>query len=138
MPSPINQPIDLNGGYYVCKASALKASATIPYGNIAMLVGGKIRAAATGVSGSVLLGMSLQNLLETTAADVTLPAPALFARGVTVYLDAKSGDEPTAANIGGPVYLHTSSEVKATLASDDLALTMVELRADGKIGCRIP
>ena len=72
------------------------------------------------------------------AATATLLATAVFARGLVVYLDAKSGDEPTAANIGGSVYLNTSSEVKATLASDDLALTMVELRADGKIGCRIP
>ena len=132
----INQP--LPASYYVAKASVLKASETIPYGNVAMQVGGKIRAAVTGVSGSVLLGMSLQPLLETTGSDVTLPAPALFARGVTVYLDAKSGDEPTAANLGGVVYLNTSSEVKASSAADDLTLTCVDIRSDGKIGCWIP
>lgn len=134
----INQP--LSNTYYVAKASVLNASETIPYGHVAMQVGGQIRAALTGVSGSKLLGMVLagQGLIETTGADVTLPQPAAFARGLTVYLDAKSGDEPTAANLGGVVYLSTSSEVKATSAADDLTLTMVDLRADGKIGCYIP
>lgn len=132
----INQP--LSHSYYVAKASVLKASEVIPYGNVAMMQGGKIRAAATGVTGSKLLGMSLKTLTETTGSDVTLPQPAVFARGLTVYLDPKSGDEPTAANIGGPVYLDTSAQVKATAAADDLSLTCVDVRADGKIGCYIP
>ena len=132
----INQP--LNNSYYVAKASVLLASATVPYGNIAMQVSGKIRPALTGVSGSKLLGMSLQSLAETTGSDVTLTQPAVFARGLTVYLDAKSGDEPVAANLGGPVALDTGAQVKATVASDDLTLTMVDLRADGKIGVYIP
>jgi len=134
----INQP--LSASYYVAKASVLKASETIPYGNVAMQVSGKIRAAATAVSGSKLLGMVLagSGLVETTGSDVTLTQPAVFARGLVVYLDAKASDEPTAANIGGPVYLNTSSEVKLTSAANDLSLTMVELRADGKIGVYIP
>lgn len=134
----INQP--LSHSYYVAKASVLNASETIPYGHIAMQVGGQIRAALTAVSGSKLLGMVLagQGLIETTGSDVTLPQPAAFARGLVVYLDAKSGDEPTAANLGGSVALDTSSQVKATVAGDDLTLIMVDLRADGKIGVYIP
>ncbi len=132
----INQP--LNHTYYVAKATVLKASATVTYGEVAMQVSGKIRPALTAVTGSKLLGMSLKTLIETSGSDYTLPQPAVFARGLVVYLDAKSGDEPTAANIGGPVYLNTSSEVKATSAADDLTLTCVDVRADGKIGCWIP
>ena len=134
----INQP--LSNTYYVAKASVLNASETIPYGHVAMQVGGQIRAALTGVSGSKLLGMVLagQGLIETTGSDVTLPQPAVFARGLVVYLDAKSGDEPTAANLGGSVALDTSSQVKATVAGDDLTLTCVDVRADGKIGVYIP
>mgnify|MGYP003443281485 CR=1 FL=1 len=134
----INQP--LSNSYYVAKASVLNASETIPYGHVAMQVGGQIRAALTGVSGSKLLGMVLagQGLIETTGSDVTLAQPAAFARGLVVYLDAKSGDEPTAANLGGSVALDTSSQVKATVAGDDLTLIMVDLRADGKIGVYIP
>ena len=132
----INQPMPAT--YYVLKASTLKASAVVPYGNVAMQVSGKIRPALTAVTGSALLGMSLQSLNETTGADVTLPQPAVFARGLVVYLDAKSGDEPTAANLGGPVALNTAAEVKATVAQDDLTLTCVDVRADGKIGVYIP
>ena len=132
----INQPMPAT--YYVLKASTLKASAVVPYGNVAMQVSGKIRPALTAVTGSALLGMSLQSLNETTGADVTLPQPAVFARGLVVYLDAKSGDEPTAANLGGPVALNTAAEVKATVAQDDLTLTCVDIRADGKIGVYIP
>lgn len=134
----INQP--LSASYYTAKASVLKASETIPYGHVAMQVAGKIRAALTAVSGSKLLGMVLagQGLIETTGSDVTLPQPAVFARGLVVYLDAKSGDEPTAANLGGLIALDTSSQVKATVAGDDLTLTCVDVRADGKIGVYIP
>ena len=124
--------------YYVLKASTLKASAVVPYGNVAMQVSGKIRPALTAVNGSALLGMSLQSLNETTGSDVTLPQPAVFARGLVVYLDAKSGDEPTAANLGGPVALDTAAQVKATVAQDDLTLTCVDIRSDGKIGVYIP
>ena len=132
----LNQP--LSDGYYVAKASVLKASETIPYGNIAMIVGGKIRAALTAVANSTLLGMSMQNLAETTGADVTLPQPAVFARGQVVYLNGKAGDLPTAADLGGPVYLDTSASVKATPAANDLSLILVDVRADGMFGVRIP
>ena len=132
----INQPI--TDGYYTAEASVLKANEEVPYGHVAMQVGGKIRAALTAVAGSKLLGMSLQDLDETTGSDVTLSPPAAFARGLVVYLDAKSGDEPTAANLGGNVALDTSSQVKATVAGDDLTLTCTDIRADGKIGVYIP
>ena len=134
----INQP--LSNTYYVAKASVLNASEVIPYGHVAMQVSGQIRAALTAVSGSKLLGMVLagQGLVETTGSDYTLPQPAVFARGLVVYLDAKASDEPTAANLGGPVYLSTSSEVKATSAANDLSLTCVDIRSDGKIGVYIP
>ena len=132
----INQP--LPASYYVAKASVLKASETIPYGNVAMQVAGKIRAALTAVANSALLGMSAQNLAETTGADVTLPQPAIFIRGQVLYLNGKAGDLPTAALLGSPVALDTSSQVKATIAANDLTLILVDVRADGKIGVYIP
>ena len=132
----LNQP--LNDGYYVAKASVLKASETIPYGNVAMMVGGKIRAALTAVANSTLLGMSMQNLAETTGADVTLSQPAVFIRGQVVYLNGKAGDLPTAVLLGSPVALDTSSSVKATIAANDLTLILVDVRADGMFGVRIP
>lgn len=132
----LNQP--LNDGYYVAKASVLKASEVIPYGHVAMQVSGKIRAALTAVAGSKLLGMSAQSLNETTGADVTLAQPAVFIRGQVVYLSGKAGDLPTAALLGSPVALDTSSSVKATIAGDDLTLTLVDVRADGMFGVHIP
>lgn len=122
----LNQP--LNDGYYVLEASTLKASQTVPYGTIAAQVSGKIQPAATGVSGAVLLGMSLQNLAETTGSDATITPAAAFARGCVIEMSGKSGDLPTAAELGKAVYIDTASSVKKTAATDDLEVTLVGIR----------
>ena len=132
----INQP--MSASYYVAKAGVLLASQTVNYGEIAMQTSGKIRPALTAVAGSKLLGMSMQTLTDATGSDVTLAQPATFARGLVVYLDGKAGDLPTAANLGGLVALDTGSQVKATVAGDDLTLTLVDVRADGQFGVYIP
>lgn len=96
-------------------------------GTVAMLVSGKVRAAASGVAGSVLLGVAVSTYDATGAVD--LPFDQVYERGA-FYLDGLAGDLPTAANIGGLVALQDNCTVKATIVANDLQVKLLEIKGN--------
>jgi len=93
-------------------------------GTVAMLVSGKVRAAATGVAGSVMLGIAAGTYDATGAVDVLVDQ--LYKRGA-FYLDGLAGDLPVAANVGGLVAIQDNCTVKATIAANDLTVKLLAI-----------
>jgi len=104
------------------------ADSVVWKGTIAMQVAGKFRAAAGGVNGSTLLGVSEKTY--TTALGVDRPYaiddPAVFTRGVFGF-PGFPGDLPTDADIGKDVYIADNYSIKKTMATDDLAVKLVAI-----------
>jgi len=93
-------------------------------GTVAMAVSGKVRAAATAVAGSVMLGVAAGTYDATGAVDVLIDQ--LYKRGA-FYLDGLAGDLPVAANVGGLVAIADNCSVKATIAGNDLTVKLLAI-----------
>ena len=132
--TPFAQPL-YETGHTVKHPGVLLASANVPSGTLAVNSSGKVRpyTAALAVAGAAFLGMSISSLVETTGSDYTPPTsmPFVFRRGCRMVIAGKSGDAPTAANIGGPVALYDNFTCQATLTSGYTQATLVEVRSDG-------
>jgi hypothetical protein len=100
---------------------------TIYQGAVAMQVAGKARPCASGVAGSVLLGVALRQYAAPAGADLVLPdgQQAVFLRGVFPFAGL-AGDLPTEAliDVPGGVAFADDNTVKATAAANDCKGTL--------------
>jgi len=113
-------------------AYTLFASASIKQGEIAVLDGGKVKAATDTLiqAGATVLGVAQDDYIETTGADVT--RRMVFMRFCEAYIPSgKAADAPTAANVGGLVYINNKSTIKITPAAGDFAVTLLEAITGG-------
>ena len=122
------------------KLSTLAASTTLYAGTLCMNDAGvaKVYTAAGVAAGATLLGYPTSTVRNEAGSNVTLSAPVMFRRGCPMVVAGKGGDVPTAAAVGGPVYLKDNFTVGATLATNDVAVTLLEVRADGKFLIQLP
>ncbi len=134
--APINQP--LYDGYGVAKMATLKASSNIPYGVVCVNLSGKITEVAAATAGQLLLGASLQPLVETTGADFVLAQPAVFARRTNLLMGIDQGDAVTEADVGKTVYFTDGSTVHRTIAANDVPCTLVEVISTTECTVAIP
>lgn len=111
------------------KAFVQKAGTKIYKGTQAMLVSGVVRPATTGVSGSVYLGVAAETYdASAEGSDKTWTTPMVFHRRA-YSIGVKSGDVPTAANLGGLVYVNSDIEVKKTAATDDVTVRLLSIES---------
>lgn len=132
----INQPL-VREQVQTAKMTTLGASQTVPYGSYAVNVGGVIKAVAAATAGQTPLGISMQPLKETTAADYTLAEPAMFARNVEVIMDIDAGDAPGQTEIGKLVYFTDGSTVHKTVAANDVSCTLLEIISSTQCKVRV-
>jgi hypothetical protein len=98
----------------------------------------KVMTAAGLAGGAKLLGFPTSTYTNSTASNVTLTQPMMFRRGCPMEVSAKSGDEPTIANVGGNVYLKDNFTVGATDAGTDLAVVLLEVLSASKMLIALP
>ncbi len=124
------------------KHRVIAASVTIYAGTLAMNDAGKIKVftSAGYTGGATLLGFPTTNVVNSTASDVTLSAsaPACFRRHTPMVVNGKAADLPTATNVGGPVYVKDNFTVGKTDAGSELAVTLLEVNADGTFTILLP
>lgn len=114
-------------GKYPMKGRVQLAGTIIYKGAMAMHVNGVFQPAASGVAGAVYAGIAERTYdCSAQVSNYTWPAdqPMEFSREAA-SVAGKSGDLPTDANLGGPVYVSTDNEVKATMAANDVSLTLL-------------
>ena len=116
-----------HGSGSVVKAFVQKGSTIIYKGTQAMHVAGVCQPATTGVSGAVYLGVA-EDTYDASAevANKTWTVPMIFHRRAYT-IGVKSGDVPTAANLGGLVYVNSDIEVKKTSATDDVTVRLLSI-----------
>jgi hypothetical protein len=124
------------------KHTVIGASVTLYAGTLCMNDAGvaKVMTAAGLAGGAKLLGFPTSTYTNSTASNVTLP-PAeimMFRRDCPMEVSAKSGDEPTIANVGGNVYLKDNFTVGATDAGTDLAVVLLEVLSASKMLIALP
>lgn len=123
------------------KHTVIGASVTLYAGTLAMNDAGvaKVYTAAGIAGGAKLLGYPTSTHTNAVASDVTNTAvPMMFRRGCPMVVNAKSGDEPTIANVGGNVYLKDNFTVGATDAGTDLAVVLLEVLSASKMLIKLP
>jgi len=110
---------------------ALGANVTIPMGTLAVNDGGVAKVATDTLiqGGAKLLGVSSATYINETGS--TLAVRMLFYRSTAVTLAGKTGDLPTAADVGGTVYISDNNTVKKTDAGSDQAVTLVRIKEVG-------
>lgn len=116
-----------HGSGSVVKAFVQKASTVIYKGTQAMIVSGVVRPATTGVSGAVYLGVA-EDTYDNSASgsDKTWTTPMVFHRR-PYSIGVKSGDAPTAADLGSAIYVNSDIEVKHTSATDDVTVRLLSI-----------
>lgn len=109
------------------KAFVQKGSTIIHKGTQAMLVSGVVRPATTGVSGAVYLGVA-EDTYDNSASgsDKTWTTPMVFHRRA-YSIGVKSGDAPTAADLGSAIYVNSDIEVKHTSAANDVTVRLLSI-----------
>lgn len=109
------------------KAFVQKLGTVIYKGTQAMHVAGVCQPATTGVSGAVYLGIA-EDTYDASAevGNKTWTVPMIFHRRAYT-IGVKSGDVPTAANLGGLVYVNSDIEVKKTSATDDVTVRLLSI-----------
>ena len=106
---------------------SLAASITIPMGTLAVNDGGVAKVCTDTLirAGAKLLGVAAATYENPTAS--TLTKRMLFYRNTAVTLLGKSADAPTAANVGGSVYISDNNTVKVTDAGSDQPVVLVKI-----------
>lgn len=109
------------------KAFVQKGSTVIYKGTQAMLVSGVVRPATTGVASSVYLGVA-EDTYDNSASgsDKTWTVPMVFHRR-PYSIGVKSGDAPTAADLGSEIYVNSDIEVKHTSAANDVTVRLLSI-----------
>lgn len=123
------------------KLATIAASTTLYAGTLAMNDAGvaKVFTAAGYAGGAKLLGFPTSTHTNSTVSDVTnSAAPMMFRRNCPMVVGVKSGDEPTASNVGGNVYLKDNFTVGATDAGTDLAVVLLEVLSASKVLIKLP
>lgn len=122
------------------KHNVIAASVTLYAGTLCMNDAGvaKVYTAAGIAGGAKLLGFPTSTHTNAVASDVTLTSPMMFRRGCPMVVNAKSGDEPAIANVGGNVYLKDNFTVGATDAGTDLAVVLLEVLSASKMLIKLP
>lgn len=109
------------------KAYVQKLGTIIHKGTQAMHVAGVVQPATTGVSGAVYLGVAADTYdASAEGSNKTWTTPMVFLRRAYT-IGVKSGDVPTAANLGGLVYVNSDIEVKKTSATDDVTVRLLSI-----------
>jgi hypothetical protein len=122
------------------KHTVIGASVTLYAGTLCMNDAGvaKVYTAAGIAGGAKLLGFPTSTHTNSVGSNVTLTQPMMFRRGCPMEVSAKSGDEPTIANVGGNVYLKDNFTVGATDAGTDLAVVLLEVLSASKMLIALP
>lgn len=133
-----NQP--LHESAVQLKHNVIAASTTLYAGTLCMNDSGvaKVMTAAGLAGGAKLLGYPTSTIINDTASNVTLTQPVMFRRDCPMVIKAKSGDEPTIANVGGNVYLKDNFSVGATDAGTDTAVLLLEVLSSSLMLIRLP
>ena len=136
--SNYNQP--LHESAVQLKHNVIAASTTLYAGTLCMNDSGvaKVMTAAGLAGGAKLLGYPTSTIINDTASNVTLTQPVMFRRDCPMVIKAKSGDEPTIANVGGNVYLKDNFSVGATDAGTDTAVLLLEVLSSSLMLIRLP
>ena len=104
-----------------------KAGTVIYKGTMAMHVAGVWQPADSGVNGAIYGGIAEETYdARTAGADQTYATPMVFKR-VPASFDGKSGDLPTATNLGDLIAVEDETTVKATAVSHDVMLRLLEI-----------
>ena len=100
------------------QAFTQKAGTLIPAGTLASHIAGVVQPAVASEASQVLLGIAEQTYdASDSASNVTYTTPMVFRRG-PFALPAKSGDEPTDANVLGTCYVSHNFEIKLTSSTN--------------------
>lgn len=120
--------------------AVVKASATIYGGTLACNDSGVARpyTGALAAAGATLLGFPLTTIVESTGSDYTLATAAVYRRGCPFVCNAKSGDAPGVAQIGGFVALYDNFTAQTTLTSGYIQAILIEVKANGDLVVRLP
>lgn len=107
-----------------------KANTVIYKGTMAMHVAGVFQPADGGVSGSVYAGIA-EKTYDASASnvDLTWPEPMVFHR-IAGAFSGKSGDLPTAADLGSLIAVEDDETVKHTTASDDVEVRLLAIEGN--------
>jgi hypothetical protein len=109
------------------KAFVQKLGTVIYKGTQAMHVAGVVQPATTGVANSVYLGIA-EDTYDASAevANKTWTVPMIFHRRAYT-IGVKSGDAPTAADLGSAIYVNSDIEVKHTSAANDVTVRLLSI-----------
>lgn len=123
--TPIAQPQQMGAQDVIC--NSLAASTTIPMGCLAVNDSGVAKNFTDTLyqGGAKLLGVAMATMENPVASTAT--KRMLFQRACMVKLAGKAGDLPTAASIGGTVYLSDNNTCKATDAGSDCPVVLVKI-----------
>lgn len=104
-----------------------KAGTKILKGTMAMHVAGVFQPADSGVSGAVYAGIA-EDTYDASAevADYTWTTPMVFNRNAAAFA-GKSGDLPTASDLGTMIAVEDDDTVKKTTASDDVEVRLLAI-----------
>ena len=118
----------------------LAASTTIPMGAIAMTdaSGRAVNFVDSTFQGGDVgcLGVAVSRYANNTASAVS--KRMLFVRNCPAILVGKGGDAPTAANLGEKIALSDNGTCKATIASGDFEVTLLEVLGGNHFRVWIP
>lgn len=122
----VTQPLYEKAALY--KARKVAANTTVWPGTLAMNDAGviKVFTAAGVAAGAKLLGFPVSNVSNATGSTVTETSPYAFRRGCPMSIAGKAGDLPTESDVGGTVYLKDNFAIGKTMASGDVAVTLLE------------
>lgn len=107
--------------------SVQKAGTVIYKGTMAMHVAGVFQPADSGVAGAVYAGIAEQTYdASAEGSDYTWTTPMVFSRNAAGF-NGKSGDLPTAADLGSMIAVEDDDTVKQTTASNDVELRLLAI-----------
>lgn len=123
--TPISQPYQMGATDVIF--TSLAASTTIPKGALVCNDAGVAKNATSALiaAGAKFLGFASETYKNETAS--TLTVRMLLLRGCAYEAGGKAGDLPTAANIGGNVFIHDNNSIKATDAGGDTACVLTKI-----------
>lgn len=114
------------------EATSLAATTTVLAGTFAMNDAGAVKPAATGVAGSLLLGMAAQTYANPAGQALIIDSPPMTFRRGFVRVNGKAGALPTQANVGKKVRIVDNDSVSnEVIGANDLSVTLVAIDADG-------
>lgn len=118
----------------------LAASTTIPMGALAMCdsSGRAVNFVDSTFQGGDIgcLGVAVSRYSNSSASPLT--KRMLFTRNCAAILVGKSGDAPTATDLGEKIALSDNGTCKATIASGDFEVTLLEVLGGNRFRVWIP